>query len=281
MKSILILEGNTANLVNEAKARRGVSPAGMYELALQAQDADIVCSIVAPYETTLTEEHLNDIDGVVLTGSGVPWSVDSAEAKPLQEAVSKVFDKGTPTLASCNGMQLGAVILGGQIGTSPNGMEVGLALDIDRTELGMKHSLLSGRTDGYAVPCAHRDEVQKLPEKAVHLAENAHSPIQAFAYELDGVNFWGMQYHPEFTASWVADLMRAPGTIWQNSETAKLLDIADSDKHAANQLGANGDDLAPAVRMTEIKNWLMHIDNDNSQTTVEDTRSIPSKGDLI
>lgn len=259
MKSILILEGNSASLVAEARARNGVSPAEMYEQALKSQDADITCNILMPYESALTDEHLNNIDGVVLTGSGVPWSVDDAKAQPLRQAVSKVFDKSIPTLASCNGMQLGAVILGGQVGISPNGMEVGLALKIQRTDIGREHPLLAGRTDGYAVPCAHRDEVQKLPERAVHLAENTHSPIQAFAYEHGGVNFWGTQYHPEFTSAWVADLMRAPGTIWQNSETANLLNVADSDKSAAKKLGARGADLAPNIRMTEIRNWLKHI----------------------
>ena len=260
MKSILILEGNTADLVQEAIARNGVSPAQMYELALKSQAPGTHCNIIAPYEKGLTDEDLNNIDGIVLTGSGVPWSVDEPQAKPLRETVSKVFEYGIPTLASCNGMQLGAVLLGGKIGVSPNGMEVGLALEIDRTNLGKEHALLNGRTDGYAVPCAHRDEVQELPEKAVHLAENAHSPIQAFAYEQGGVSFWGMQYHPEFTAAWVADLMRAPGTLWQNSTAANLLDVADTDKSAAKQLGAREEDLTPDVRATEIRNWLAHID---------------------
>jgi len=260
MKTVLILEGNTTDLVVEAKTRNGVSPAEMYELALKSQEPEIQCKIIAPYESTFTDEHLDNIDGVVLTGSGVPWSVDEPQARPLREAVSKVFGRGIPTLASCNGMQLGAVILGGKIGISPNGMEVGLALEIDRTNHGKKHSLLNGRTDGYAVPCAHRDEVQDLPDNAVHLAENAHSPIQAFAYEQGGVNFWGMQYHPEFTAAWVADLMRAPGTLWQNSTAANLLDLADTDKSAAKQLGAREEDLTLEVRATEIRNWLTHID---------------------
>lgn len=259
MKNILILEGNTANLVNEAKARVGTSPAGMYEKALKSQETDVVCSIVAPYETALADRHLENIDGVVLTGSGVPWSVDSPQAIPLRSAVSKVFESGIPVLASCNGMQIGALILGGKIGASPKGMEVGLALDINRTENGKQHPLLNGRTDGYAVPCAHRDEVQELPQKAIHLSGNEHSPIQSFAYESEGVNFWGMQYHPEFTTAWVADLMRAPGTIWQNSETAALLDVADASLDAAKQLGVRGKDLSPEIRMTEIRNWLGHI----------------------
>lgn len=259
MKRILILEGNTKNLVAEAMNRVGTSPAGMYEKALKLQETNIDCSIVAPYDTTLADEHLDNINGVVLTGSGVPWSVDAPQASPLRDAVSKVLENGIPILASCNGMQMGAVILGGGIGASPNGMEVGLALDITRTRQGESHPLLKGRINGYAVPCAHRDEVQTLPEKALHLSGNKHSPIQSFAYETDGVDFWGIQYHPEFTTAWVADLMRAPGTIWQNSETADLLDIADSDIDAAKQLGVRGKDLAPEIRTTEIRNWLLHI----------------------
>ncbi len=260
MKNILILEGNTATLVAEAKARVGTTPAGMYETALKSQDPGVSCSIIAPYDTPLAAGDLANVNGVVLSGSGVPWSVDAPQAEPLRNAVSTVLDRGIPVLASCNGMQLGAHILGGRIGASPNGMEVGLALNIDRTRQGHDHPLLKGRTDGYAVPCAHRDEVQELPQKAIHLSGNDHSPIQAFAYESDGVDFWGMQYHPEFTAAWVADLMRAPGTIWQNSDTAALLDIADSDGDAAEQLGVRGEDLSPHVRMTEIRNWLSHID---------------------
>ena len=260
MKKILILEGNTEILVAEAMRRVGNTPGGMYLNALKIQEANIECTIVAPYNTTVTDEHLENIDGVVLTGSGVPWSVDAEQARPLRDAVSRVLKSGIPTLASCNGMQMGAIILGGSIGVSPNGMEVGMALDITRTKEGKSHSLLEGRTDRYAVPCAHRDEVQKLPEKAMHLSGNDHSPIQSFAYEQDGVDFWGVQYHPEFTTAWVADLMRAPGTIWQNSESAALLEIADANFDAAKQLGVRGKDLVPDIRMTEIRNWLLHLD---------------------
>lgn len=260
MKNILILEGNTANLVSEAQSRVGTTPAGMYEQALKSQESNISCSVIAPYEDTLTTKDLEGVDGVVLTGSGVPWSVDSPRASPLRDAVSKVLEEEIPVLASCNGMQMGAFILGGRIGVSPNGMEVGLALDIVKTEHGEQHPLLKGRAQNYSVPCAHRDEVQKLPDKALHLSGNSHSPFQSFAFERDGVKFWGMQYHPEFTTAWVADLMRAPGTIWQNSETAELLEIADSDRDAAKKLGVHGDDLSPETRMTEIGNWLSHLD---------------------
>jgi len=260
MKSILIIEGNSPELVAASRARTGISSAQMYGQALVSQDQNIKYTTAAPYERSLTEDDLHNIDGVVLTGSGVQWSTDAREAESQRQAVSMIFDKGIPTFGSCNGMQLAAVILGGQVGASPHGKEVGLALDINRTEAGKHHSLLRGRTDGYAVPCVHRDEVQKLPVKAEHLAENSHSPIQAFAYQADGVDFWGVQYHPEYTTACVAELMRTPGTLWQNSAQADLLEVADTDRDAATELGVQGDDLTPAVRMTELKNWLSHLD---------------------
>ncbi|MEE9336066.1 MAG: type 1 glutamine amidotransferase [Granulosicoccaceae bacterium] len=259
MKTILILEGNSKSLAEDARSRVGVTPAENYGRALKSQDSNISYRIIAPYETSLNEGDFENVDGVVLTGSGVPWSVDAPEAAPLRSAVTSVFDKGLPVLGSCNGMQLAAVILGGIIGASPNGMEIGLALDINRTQEGKQHPLLKGREDCYAVPCVHRDEVQKLPEKAILLAENAHSPIQAFSYECEGIDFWGMQYHPEFTAAWVANLLRTPETIWQNSDKADALDIADTDQTAAKELGVLGNDLRPNVRMTELRNWLGHI----------------------
>jgi len=262
MKTILILEGNSAKLVAEARHRVGVSPAENYANALKSQESGLNCRIVAPYERPLTVDDMDAVDGVVLTGSGVPWSVDAPEAEQLRRAVADVFDQSIPVLASCNGMQLVAVILGGDVRVSPNGMEIGLALDINRTSAGQVHPFLNGRNERYAVPCVHRDEVRRLPQKAVLLAENPHSPIQAFAYEADGIDFWGMQYHPEFTAAWVADLLRAPGTIWQDTDKADTLAIADTDLRAASQLGVRGNDLSPEVRMTELRNWLSHISTD-------------------
>jgi len=58
----------------------------------------------------------------------------------------------------------------------------------------------------------------------------------------------------------VAELIRTPGTLWQNSAQADLLEVADTDRDAATELGVQGDDLTPAVRMTELKNWLSHLD---------------------
>ena len=120
MKTLLILEGNSANLVAESRKRVGVSQAENYGNALKIQDTDVVYRVAAPYESPLNEKDMDNVDGVVLTGSGVPWSADATEAEPLRKAVSDVFERGLPVLASCNGMQLAAVILGGAHRTLTN-----------------------------------------------------------------------------------------------------------------------------------------------------------------
>ena len=38
-------------------------------------------------------------------------------------------------------------------------------------------------------------------QNAVVLAKNGNSPVQAMALEYNNTFFWGVQYHPEFTAS--------------------------------------------------------------------------------
>ena len=45
---------------------------------------------------------------------------------------------------------------------------------------------------------SHGDVVTSLPPDAVVLAQNEHSPHQAFRL---GDRIWGTQFHPEFTTS--------------------------------------------------------------------------------
>ena len=147
---------------------------------------------------------LDDADGVVLTGSGVRWAVDDPRAKPLADLAEQVFDRGLPVWGSCNGMQLAAVLLGGTVRVSPNGRETGFARSVVLTEQGQGHPMMAGRETGYSVPCTHCDEVGTLPE----------GELVPECIRLSGVclceerrRFLGAQYHPEFSAAFVAGLV--------------------------------------------------------------------------
>ena len=157
-------------------------------------------------------------------------------------------------------LQLGAVLLGGKVGASPNGMEIGLAQDINLTPSGEHHPMMAGRSHGFCVPCMHRDEVQALPDAATLIAYNSHCPIQAIGYQANGVDFWGVQYHPEFPAGYVAGIVQDQvGIFSEVGNQANDLRIADTDPDAASRLGGNQKDLVEGIRVTELTNWLSHI----------------------
>ncbi len=253
MPRILIIDSNPKDLNDVIRAEGGHGLGEGYAAVLSALREDLEITVVAPYDGEKTPD-IKGFDGVVFTGSSVEWNTDDARAEPLARIMRDVFARGLPTLGSCNGMQLAASVLGGASDASPNGREDGLARDIRLTPEGKTHPMMAGRRDGYAVPCVHRDEVVRLPGGAELLAGNAHSNVQAFAYERDGVKFWGMQYHPEFTPEFVGAYMMATGRE-TDPQLPDLLKAQDDDA-AAQRLGTTSEDQRLEGRTIELRNWL-------------------------
>ncbi|MFC6639550.1 hypothetical protein GV827_12235 [Sulfitobacter sp. JBTF-M27] len=256
MLSILIVDSNPATENAPFIERQNMTFGENYARALAACRDDLEITIIAPYDG----DHmpgLEAFDGVVFTGSSVEWNTDDPRAEPLAQAMKKVFSRGLPTLGSCNGMQLAASVLGGTSEASPNGREDGLAKGITLTAAGRGHPFLHGRQDGFAAPCVHRDEVRRLPEGAVLLAGNAHSGVQAMAYEQDGIRFWGVQYHPEIDPKHLGPSMARMG--WMDDDAARDLAVSADDPEAAKRLGIRAEDMKPDVRMTELCNWLSSL----------------------
>lgn len=254
MTTILIIESNSPDMLAVGK-----SAAGSFVRTFLGLDATLTLRVVCPYAAPVAEDAYEGVDGVVYTGSGVAWATDAPQAAPLKAEMERTFQQGRPVWGSCNGMQLAAVVLGGGVGASPSGVEIGVARDIRPTKQGAKHPMMHGRADGFAVPCVHRDEVQKLPTGAILIASNAHSPVQAMAYQGNGVDFWGTQYHPEIT---MADLAAstAGNTVFNGAgDLTGDLAIADRDSAAANRLGTSVEGLSLPVRARELANWLEHV----------------------
>lgn len=252
MTTILIVEANPQALIE----RGYYAYASVFCSALHGVDPGLTLITAAPYDAPWDSDALDQADGVIFTGSGTEWSTDAPEAAPQRAAMEQVFASGKPTWGSCNGMQLAAVVLGGAVGASPNGVEVGLARDIRMTAEGRAHPMLAGRRDGYAVPCIHRDEVTRLPAGATLLAGNAHSPVQAMAYDQGEVDFWGAQYHPEVRPAQIAHILHEKS---ENPELAALLDKAESDEAVASTLGSHVAEQTAPGRTVELSNWLAHV----------------------
>lgn len=255
-QKILIVESNTPDLISN-----GYRPAADYFIStFGALDETVICSVTRPYEAPLKVQELEGIDGVVFTGSSVDWSCDSKQAAPLRDTMSHAFKNSVPVWGSCNGLQLAGVVLGGSVGASSNGIEAGVSKEIRKTVAGKKHAMLTGREDIYAVPCIHIDEIKRLPLDAVILAENDHSPVQAFGYSSGGLDFWGTQYHPECTAFNIAEELKLSSKhVFNKAALVNDLKSSQDDPVAAERLGTSCEELKPSVRTIELRNWLEHI----------------------
>ena len=253
MPRILVVESNPRAESDRLQALSGQALGPLYATTLEELRDDVETVVISPYDGDETPD-LSGFDGIAFTGSSVEWNTDDERAAPLAAVMRAGFAAGLPTIGSCNGMQLAASVLGGSSAASPNGREDGLAGDIRLTEAGRAHPMMAGRDDGYAVPCTHRDEVVRLPEGAVCLAGNSHSSVQAFAIDRDGVDFWGMQYHPEFSPSYVGRYLRLSGRV--APDVADDLEAAENDAGAAARLSTTMQDQTTPRRTVELANWL-------------------------
>lgn len=260
MTTILIIEGQSPAIV-----QAGRSYAAEFLSTLMAIDPALTTMAKSPYLTEVSQADFDGIDGVIFTGSGVAWNTSDPRGQVQVDAMREAFKTGLPVWGSCNGFQLMASVLGGQVGESPNGFEGGLAKNLHLTDAGKTHPMMAGRKDGDGVPCIHRDEIQQLPDDAILLAGNAHSPIQAAVFEQDGIDYWGAQYHPELTPEFIA------GTLGIMDADGFAETIAEMNDLAANGRNEN--------YLIELQNWLAHV-NDKKTVRFEasDGLGVVTKG---
>ena len=251
MPHVLIVEGNTPETV-----ARGLSGAHGFVETFAALAPNMTTSVVNPYAAPLSAMDLL-ADGIVFTGSGEPWAVSDPEATPLWAAMERAMTTGKPIWGSCNGMHLAAVMLGGRLRANPKGPEVGIARNMALTVEGRGHPMMAQRPASFSAPCVHRDEVADLPPGATLMAGNAHTPVQAFAFEADGICIWATQYHPELSLAALGGYLTAAGSIFA-CHAALVADLACAaeDRLTAARLGTTPEALQTPARSAEFLAWL-------------------------
>lgn len=143
--------------------------------------------------------------GVVVTGSPAmvtdrePWS--EALAQWLRDAAAE----NVPLLGVCYGHQLLAHAFGGQVDYHPRGREIGTR-EIRLMPEASEDVLFAGLPETFKGQLTHAQSVIRLPPGAVRLAANDHEPHQAFRL---GDRIWGLQFHPEFSATVMAAYIEA------------------------------------------------------------------------
>lgn len=259
---ILIFESETPDVI--ASLER--SQAEHYGAQLQAIDPAIDFGIAEPYARSWSADELDGFDAAVFPGASVAWSVDANEAAPLRAAMEAVFARALPCFGSCNGFQLAALLLGGRVENREP--EIGIAREIELTAAGRAHPMMAGRGPVFAAPTIHGDQVVELPSRAEHLAGNAHCAIQAFACRDGNVDFWGVEYHPEYSIAEIGRYLRQRAGDFPNHQ--HLVDdmlVAENDAEAAARLGSNPREMSPPQRNTELRNWITHLETPPNRGT--------------
>lgn len=268
----LVVEGNVRAARETHAASYGLTPGESYAATLGEIEPGIRVDIALPADEGANlpdPAGLESYDGVVLTGSALHIYEDQPAVRRQVELMRAVYASGTPSFGSCWGIQVATVAAGGEVRRNPRGREIGFARDIAVTEAGRGHPLLAGRPGAFTAPAIHLDAVTVPPEGATVLARNAMADMQAAEIARDGGLFWGVQYHPEFSLHELAvilgrmpDVLVAEGFCLTLEAAAdhvadlKALHADPSRTDLAWRLGLDAQVLDPALRVTEIRNFV-------------------------
>jgi len=149
----------------------------------------------------LPKPHL--LAGVIIMGSLSMVTEEASWMKRLAAEIVQLAEHHIPTLGICFGHQLISYAFGGEVNFNPNGLEVG-TVNISRLTDSGNDPLLSQLPEHFHAQAVHFQSVLTLPSQAVRLAQSNLDQNHAFRV---GECTWGVQFHPEFTADIMLDVL--------------------------------------------------------------------------
>jgi GMP synthase (glutamine-hydrolysing) len=218
---------------------------------------------------------LEDFDGFIWTGSDLTvYHVDDPRVAGQIEFARALMNSGAASFGSCWGIQMAALVGGGEIAVNPRGREWGIARGIELNDAARNSPMLAGKPARFDAFIMHLDEVKRLPEGTVSLGGNAHTPIQAAVLETGNAAFWGTQYHPEYNLHEMGRLIAARAaalvkeghfadeeSVANYATDMKALYANPDSTELRARLEVGDDIIDPAIREVELRNWLRFIDS--------------------
>ena len=155
---------------------------------------------------------LDDYAGVIVGGgpgcvSDDPATRDPAEARAEAEIMGlmpEITARDIPFLGCCYGIGILAHHLGGEVSKKRYGEPV-MPVPCRVTPEGRSDPLLNGLPERFNALVGHKEAVQYLPPKAVHLMASERCPFQMIR---TGRNVYATQFHPEADGNVFADRIR-------------------------------------------------------------------------
>jgi len=146
-----------------------------------------VYSEIHPYNIPIAKIRELAPKGIILSGG--PASCYDAGAPRIS---TELYDLGVPVLGICYGVQLTALLLGGQVAPAER-------REYGRAQVRVKDTtdILHGLPKGEEMPVwmSHGDRIERLPDGFTVVGESANCPAAAVA--APARRFWGVQFHPE------------------------------------------------------------------------------------
>ena len=214
---------------------------------------------------------LEDFDGIVWTGSSLNIYDSNPAIMRQIELAKETLKINTNIFGSCWGLQVYVTAAGGSVRKNPKGREMIIARNIQLNENGKKHYMYKGKYEKFDALCSHLDEVENIPSDSKILCSNDHSEIQALSFKINGANFCGTQYHPEFNFEILSKILLARKSILISenifedndnaNKTISCLDNLTNNNGNGDYLKIGQDILDKRIRNKELENWLNYIQN--------------------
>lgn len=281
MARLLIADGND----REGRARHarvtGRSSAESYAEVVVQIAPDAACTLINPADADAAlpaGAGLGAFDGLVFSGSTLSVAEETPAVRRQLDLMRAALEAGLFVFGSCWGVQVAAVVAGGDVGRSPGGPEYGFARCIAPTAPGGDHPLLAGRAPAWDAPTIHSDAVLTPPPGSVVLAQNRPLAVQAIEIRHGRGLFWGTQYHPELDLDLLAAMLRlsaasvveagfAPDAAAVEAHAREIAALHRAGDGAGDpalrgiawRCGIGPDVLDPARRRSEIGNFLRRL----------------------
>lgn len=226
-------------------------------------------------------ESIADFDGFMWTGSDLTvYETGDPRVSGQLDFAEALTRAGAASWGSCWGLQMAALIGGGDVTVNPNGREWGIARQIVLSDAAGSSAILEGKPPVFDAFIMHLDEVSRLPEDVTCLGGNTHTSVQVAEFETGQATFWATQYHPEYNLHEMGRLIAARSEAlvreghFPNVETVEtyaadmMALYADPDSAELRERLDVGDDIIdPAIRQIELRNWLRFVDARRTATS--------------